>query len=89
MNQGQIYFCLIYTFGVDGLKSFIIQDDKKTTEKILFGREQLARRGNKVTLAKIQFSLNACKHLSKNELDNLSDIDRDFFLFCSLFWKSA
>ena len=27
------------TFGLDGLKAFIIQDDKKVIEKILFGTE--------------------------------------------------
>ena len=28
------------SFGVDGLKNFIIQDDKKVIEKILFGTEK-------------------------------------------------
>ena len=28
------------SFGVDGLKNFIIQDDKKVIEKILFGTER-------------------------------------------------
>ena len=37
-------------FGIDGLKSFIKQDDKKVVEKILFGTEQLKRTGNKITL---------------------------------------
>ena len=73
------------TFGVGALKSFRIQDDKKTIDKILFGIEQLTRTDNKITLVNIKFSLNACKHLSKNELDNLSDKARDFFYFVQSF----
>ena len=66
---------------MDGLKSFIIQDDKKVIPKILFGTEQLMRTDNKITLVSIKFSLNACKNLSRNELDNLSDTAVDFFFF--------
>ena len=32
-------------------------------------------------LVNIKFSLNACKNLSKNEFNNLSDTARDFFYF--------
>ena len=32
-----------YSFGLDCLKAFIIQDDKKVIEKILFGTEQMTR----------------------------------------------
>ena len=35
------------TFGLDGLKAFIIQDDKRVIEKILFGTEQMTRTNNK------------------------------------------
>ena len=73
------------TFGVDGLKSFIIQYDQKVIEKILFGTEQLTRTNKKITLVSTKFSLNTCKNLSKNELDNLSDTARDFFYFVQFF----
>ena len=52
-------------FGVDCLKSFIIQDDKKVVEKILFGTEQLIRTNNKITLVNIKFNLYACKNFYK------------------------
>ena len=61
---------------MDALKSFLIQDDKKVTEKILLGIEQLTRTDNKITLANITFSLNSCKNLTKNGRDNLSDTAR-------------
>ena len=73
------------TFGVDGQKSFIIQDDKKVIKKILFGTEQLTRTDNKITLVNIKFNLNACKNLSKKELDALSDTANNFFRFIQAF----
>ena len=76
---------IFFSFGVDGLKSFIIQDDKKGVEKIIFGTEQLTRIDNKITLINIKFNLNACKNLSKKEFDNLSDTARDFFYFVQSF----
>ena len=84
MHHELIYFCF-YSFGVDGLKNFIIQDDKKVIQKILFGTEQLPRTDNKITLVNVKFSLNACKNLTKNEPDNLSDKARDFFYFIQSF----
>ena len=73
------------TFGVDGLKSFIIQDDENVVIKILSGTEQLTRKDSKVTLVNIEFNLNACKNLSKKELDNLSYTARNVFYFIQSF----
>ena len=87
MNQKHIFF--FDRFGVDGLKSFTIQDDKKVIEKILIETEQLTRTDNKITLVNIKFNLNACKNLSKRELDNLSDTTRDFFISFSLSGTSS
>ena len=72
---------------MDGLKIFIIQDDKKVIEKILFRIEQLTRTDNKITLVNIKFNLNPCKNLFKKELDNLSDTACDFFYFIQSFGK--
>ena len=75
---------LFDTFVVDGLKSFIIQEDQKVIEKMLFITAQLTRKDKKITLVNIKFSLNACKNLRKNELNNLTDTARDFFILCNL-----
>ena len=80
LNLRQI-FCLFDTFGVYGLKSFVIQEDKKVIEKILFGTEKMTRTDNKITLVNIKFNLNACKNLSKKELDALIDTSSNFFHF--------
>ena len=51
--------------GLDGLKHFIIQDDKSIVDKILTGIEKMDRTDDKITLCKIKFNLGACKHLTK------------------------
>ena len=73
------------SFGLDGFKNFIIQDDKKVTENILFSTEQMPRTDDKITLVNISFNLNACKNLTKRELDALSDAATNFFHFVQAF----
>ena len=73
------------SFGLDGLKHFIIQGDKKIIDKILIGIEQMKRTDQKITLCKIKFNLGACKELSKEEIDSISDTARDFFYFVQTF----
>ena len=51
--EPRVDFFFFYSFGVDGLKSFIMQDDKKAIEKILLVTEQLTRTDNKITLVNI------------------------------------
>ena len=43
------------------------------------------RTDKNIMLAYTKFSLNVCKNLSKNELDNLSDTARDLFYFVQSF----
>ena len=43
--------------------------------------EKMTRTDNKITLANMKFSINACKNLSNREIDRLSDTARDFFYF--------
>ena len=72
-------------FGLDGLKHFIIQDDKKVIGKILFGTERMTRTDNKTALVNIRFNLNAWKNLSKKELDALRNTVINFFHFMQAF----
>ena len=62
------------SYGLDGLKHFIIQDDKPVVDKILLGIEKMDRTDNKITLCKIKFNLGAFRHLTKEEIDSLSEI---------------
>ena len=70
---------------LDGLKHLIVQGDQKIVEKVLFGTEKMTRTDNKITLCKTQFHLNACKNLSKVELDSLSDTAAITFHFIQAF----
>ena len=73
------------SFGLEGLKQFIIQDDIKIIDKILVGIDKIDKSDQKITLCKIKFNLGACKELSKNEIDSLSDTARDFLYFIQAF----
>ena len=52
---------LFDSFGLDGSKQFIIQDDRNIIEKILFATEKMTRTDRKITLFSIQFNLNNYK----------------------------
>ena len=45
----------------------------------------MMRTDNKITIVSIRFNLNACKKLSKKELDALSDTATNFFHFIQAF----
>ena len=69
-----------YSFEIEDLKNFIIPDDKKIFVKILSEIKKKVRTNNKLTLVNIKFSIDACRHMSKNELNSLSDTARNFFI---------
>ena len=79
LNQKLIFF--FDSFGLYGLKHFIVQDDKPIVKQILLGVEKMTRTDNKITLCKIRFNLGACKNLSESEIDSFSDTARNFFRF--------
>ena len=76
---------MIDSFGIEGLKNFIIQDDKYIIEKILNAIGKMTRTNKKLTLVNIKFSKGAYKNLNKNEYDSLSGPARDFFHFVQSF----
>ena len=45
----------------------------------------MTRTDNEINLVNIKFNLNACKNLTKKELDALSDTATDFFHFVQAF----
>ena len=73
------------SYGLDGLKHFIIQDDKAIIDKILVGIDKMDRTDNKITLCKVKFDLGVCKGLTEDEIDSLSDTARQFFYFVQSF----
>ena len=73
------------SFGIEGLRHYIIQNDKKTVEKILLGIEKMDRSDKKITLCKIKFNMGAYKQLSQEENESLSETARNFFYFINAF----
>ena len=63
-HKTDIFF--FYSFGLDQLKHFIVQDAWQVIENILFGTEKLSRTDQKITLCNIRFNLNASKNLSSS-----------------------
>ena len=78
-----IFFFDLY--GIEGLKHFIIQDDRPIVDQILIGIEKMDRTDNKITLCKVKFNLSACKNLTENEINSLSETARNFFYFIQAF----
>ena len=73
------------SYRLDGLKHFIVQDDRAIIDKILVGIVKMDRTDNKITLFKIKFNLSACKQLTEDEIVALSDTARQFFYFIQSF----
>ena len=76
------------SFGIEGLKNLIKQDNKKIIDKILNGIEKMTRTEKKltlVTLVNITFSMDVYKNLNKNELNSLRDTALDLFDFVQSF----
>ena len=68
------------SFGLDGLKHFIIQDDRKIIDKILIGIEQMNKTDQKITLCKIKFNLGGAKNYQKKKLIPLAIQLETFFI---------
>ena len=76
------------SFGIEGLKNLIKQDNKKIIDKILNGIEKMTRTDKKltlVTLVNITFSMDVYRNLNKNELNSLRDTALDLFYFVQSF----
>ena len=73
------------SYGLEGLKHFIIQDYRNIIDKILIGISKMDRTDKTLTLCKIKFSLGACKELTEDEILSLSDTARQLFYFVQSF----
>ena len=74
-------FFLFDSFGIETLKNFIIQDDRKIIDKIITGIENMERVGNKLKLVKLKFSIKRFNKLNSEEIKRLSETAQDFFSF--------
>ena len=54
---------------------FFVRDDKKIVGKVLKGLELTAQKDNKLTLAKLKFSMNSYENLVENETKKLLETE--------------
>ena len=59
---------LFDSFGFEGFKQFVMQDNTKLLNKILFGIERFKRKDSKVTLIMLKFSMGEYKKINGNRL---------------------
>ena len=60
---------LFNSFGFQGFKEFILQDDQKILNKVLYGIEKVNEKDNKVTLITLKFSMQEYEKIkNKNRL---------------------
>ena len=79
---------LLYdSFWVEGLKDFIIEEDKKIVEKFIKGIEKIERKDKKLTLVKLRFSAKIFRELKDNEKLSLSETAQDLFHFIENFGR--
>ena len=70
-----------------GLQNFIVQDDRKINNKILFVLEKFKQVDNRLTLVQTIFSRVNFKKLTKKELKKLTPTAKDLLHFIKEFGK--
>ena len=68
------------SYGIEGMKHFIVTDDKKMLRKILKVIETIDQTDKKLTTCKLKFSMNAYERLKENEIKKFSESAQDLFL---------
>ena len=61
---------LFDSFGIIGLKNFIIQNDEKIVRKVIHGIKKLTKTENKITVVRKFFPGTACNVLEEKEISN-------------------
>ena len=59
---------LFDSFRINGMKHFVVSDDKKIVGKVLKDLEFADQKENKLTLVKLKFSMNSYENLAENEI---------------------
>ena len=77
---------LFRSFGILELKNFIISEDSKIINKIVFGYERFKMFDDKATVVETNFSCTSFKNLSDKEWSKLSETAQDLFSFFNQFF---
>ena len=76
------------SYGIEGMKHFVVRDDKKIARKVLKGIETIDQKDKKLTLCKLKISMNAYERLKENETKKLSESAQDLFHLILSFGKN-
>ena len=76
---------LFDSFGFDGFKEFLLQDDKKTLNKILYGIKGFKKRDSKITVITLTFSMEEYKKIKT--VNRLSETTQDILHLINEFGK--
>ena len=79
---------LFDSFGISGMKHFIVSDGKKVVGKILKGLELADQKDNKLTLVKLKFSINSYENMAESERKKLSETAQGFLHLIHSFRKN-
>ena len=78
-------FLLLNSFGIKGLKNFIVKDNEKIVAKVLKGVENLKEEETQINLVNVNFVKNSYSKLSEGEKAALSETCTDFLHFLESF----
>ena len=85
--DGKKDFFLFDSFGVKGLKNFILLDDEPIVKKILKGVENIAQDKSEINLVNVNVSANSYLKFSDGEKSSISETANDLFHFIEAFTK--
>ena len=83
--NGKKDFLLLDSFGINGLKNFIVKDDEKIVAKVLKGVKNLKEDKTQINLVNVNFVKNSHSKLSEGEKVALSETCTDFLHFLESF----
>ena len=83
--DGKKDFLLFDSFGIKGLKNFIVKDDERIVAKVLKGVENLKEDKEQINLVNVNFVKNSYLKLSEGEKATLSETCTDFLHFLESF----
>ena len=75
-------------FRINGMKHFVVSDDKKIVGKVLKDLEFADQKENKLTLVKLKFSMNSYENLAQNEIKKISETAQDLLYLIHNFGKN-
>ena len=72
---------LFNSFGFTGFKDFIIQDDQKIINKILYGINDFNKKGNVINIILLKFSIATYENFKEKEEIREAKLQQIFFIY--------